>query len=170
MKRDNRGITFVELIIVVAIMSILVGAAGYGLGLISGKPAEECAQKIIFSLEQSRTRAMGKDSVTYRLHKDSATGMVMVEEAVKVKSTDPEAKTLTTLGSKDVTVKYILKNASGLEVTKDLSAQQLLLEFDRSTGGFKSTPEGDCIKISVSKSYKTVDITLVPPTGKVYIE
>lgn len=169
MKKDNRGITFVELVIVVAIMSILVGAASYGLGLINGKPAEECAQKIVFSLEQSRTKAMGKHLVTYRLYKDSATGLIMVEENVQVKSTDTAVPSITTLGSKDVTVKYTLKNGA-VATEKELSTQELLLEFDRTTGGFKTTAGGDCVKITVSKAHTTVNITLIPPTGKVYIE
>ena len=37
----DEGMSLVELITVIAIMSILIGAAGYGMSLVSGKPAEE---------------------------------------------------------------------------------------------------------------------------------
>ena len=45
LNRDQRGFSMVELIIVIAIMSIMAGVVGYGFSLTNGKPAEECAKK-----------------------------------------------------------------------------------------------------------------------------
>ena len=37
-KRDNRGVTLVELIIVMAILGVIIGMTGFGLGMITKKP------------------------------------------------------------------------------------------------------------------------------------
>lgn len=44
-KKDNRGVSLVEIIVVIAIMAVLVGVTSYGLSLISGKPVDECAKR-----------------------------------------------------------------------------------------------------------------------------
>ncbi len=58
-KKDNRGMSLVELIIVIAIMGVMIGMVGYGLALVSKKPVDECAKKIEMVLNQNRTNAMG---------------------------------------------------------------------------------------------------------------
>ena len=42
LQKDDLGFSLVEIIIVVAIMSILLATVRYGLSLSDGKPAEEC--------------------------------------------------------------------------------------------------------------------------------
>ncbi|MBE5877261.1 MAG: prepilin-type N-terminal cleavage/methylation domain-containing protein [Lachnospiraceae bacterium] len=169
MRNDNRGLTFVELIIVVAIMSVLVGVAGYGLGLINGKAADECSQKIMFTLDQARTKAVGKYSVTYKLYRNSSTGLVEVEECVIAKAGDEEVKTKSTVGAKNVKVVCYFTSGDPKTIA---GTDYLLLKFDRATGGFKPEIDGgaDCEKIEVSKAQTTKKIMLVPPTGKVYME
>lgn len=169
MKRDNRGLTFIELIIVVAIMSILVGVAGYGINMVSGKAADECAQKIIVTLEQARTKALGKYSVTYEIKKNLSTGLIEVKESVIAKMGDSPVETVSTVGNKDVSVVCHYSDGTSKTVS---SANSFVLNFDRVTGGFKPEVVGepDCNKIEVSKAHKTRNIILIPPTGKVYAE
>ena len=60
MKRNNRGMSLVEVIIVVAILSIVAGGITMGIGFITGKPADECANKLRAALQSNRTTTMGK--------------------------------------------------------------------------------------------------------------
>lgn len=167
MKKDNRGMTFIELIIVVALMSVIVGVSIYGLGLVSGKPAEECAQKIVYSLNNARTEAMGKYSTTYQLYKDGTSGMIMMRKIVYTDATSLPIETVATLGGDEVAVKCKFEGGGEVPFVNGTIVE---LSFDRSTGGFNATPSGNCVGIIVSKGSTTKKIALIPPTGKVYIE
>lgn len=70
-KKDNRGVSLVELIIVIAIMSIIIGMTGYGLSLVSNKPVDECAKKIEMALNRNRTNAMGKKEAYIEFYLDN---------------------------------------------------------------------------------------------------
>lgn len=168
MRKDNRGITFVELIIVVAIMSILVGITGYGLGLISGKPAEECAQKTMFTIEQARTKALGKFQVTCELSRN-ASGMLQATETVIKAEGDTPQTTTTVIGDANVTVVCTLSTGTTVTIS---GTDKIKLCFNRATGGFEPEVIGGplCEQITVSKGSTTRNIKLIPPTGKVYIE
>ena len=59
---DNKGLTLVEILIVVAILAILGGVALTGMSLLTSRPVDECAKKIQIALEGSRNTTMGKYS------------------------------------------------------------------------------------------------------------
>ena len=61
-KTDNKGMSLVEIIVVIAILSLFIGSVSYSINWASGKAAEECAQKLAYNLKQARTMAMGKTS------------------------------------------------------------------------------------------------------------
>lgn len=60
MKKDNRGFSLVELIIIVAIMAILIGVMAANIGRISGYRAKECRTKVVSSLENGRMMTLSK--------------------------------------------------------------------------------------------------------------
>lgn len=60
MKKDNRGFSLVELIIIVAIMAILIGVMAANIGRISGYRAKECRTKLVSSLENGRMMTLSK--------------------------------------------------------------------------------------------------------------
>ena len=71
-KKDNRGMTLVEIIIVLALMTVIAGMAGYGLSLVSNKPVQECTKKVEMALNRNRTNSMGKKEawVEFFIEKD----------------------------------------------------------------------------------------------------
>lgn len=162
MKKDNRGISLVEIIIVIAIMTVVGGAMFYGVGMISGKPAQKCAQKIVFSLDRHRTTAMGKMDSSYTLRVDG--DQIVLDEYIKTSATE-SSNTTVPVGSSGVTVKY---TCGGTE--KDLASESLVLGFERGSGAFRKQADGTyCTEIKVSKAGTEYIIDLVPLTGKVSI-
>lgn len=62
MKRDNKGFSLVELVVIIAIMAILIAALGVNLGLIKKYHAKECRQMIYSSLESGRLITLSKSA------------------------------------------------------------------------------------------------------------
>ena len=166
MRQDNRGVSLVEILIVVSIITVLAGVGIYSVSLMSGKPAMKCAQKIMYSLERHRTTAMSKVGAKYLLEQDG--DKVYFREYVIDGADASGAWVLNSqseVGSSGVTVTYMLDS--------DTTPQPLPLEleFDRSSGAFKPQASGRyCTRIVASRGGKDYKLTLVPLTGKVYID
>ena len=60
MKKDNRGFSLIEFIIVVCIMAILLGVMAASISRIAGFRAKECRNKVISSLENGRLMTLSK--------------------------------------------------------------------------------------------------------------
>lgn len=167
MRRDERGMSLVELIIVVAIMSVLLGVTGFGISMVSGKPAEECARKITYSLQSARTEAMGKYIAEYQLSRDAVTGEAILTATVydSVSAVTPRV-TRSVVGAKDVSVEYDLDDGTH----QSIDSAPITFTFERGTGAFRPVAGTSCcVTITVSKASTIRNISLVPPTGHVAI-
>lgn len=172
--KNNKGLSLIEIIIVVAILSAMVGMTGYGISMISGKPAQECAQKLYSTVQHARTMTMGKSKTSIILGRDS-NGMVSVKEvSEKVLDNDGNLQTEereNVVGAKDVTVICYMTDGSSMEIT---GSNTMELIFDRGSGAIRTTKvngvvSAHCIKITVAKANKLKEIIIVPVTGKVMI-
>lgn len=172
MSTNNKGLSLVEIILVVAILSAMVGFTGYGLSLISGKPAEECAEKLCSTMQHARTMTMGKNKTSLILSRD-ADGMVQVNEVTEtILDNDgtlsfEERKTI--VGEKNVAVCCYMTDGSSMEIT---GSNTLELVFDRGSGAIRTTKVNGtasthCVKITLSKANKEYHIIIYPVTGKV---
>lgn len=166
MKKDNRGYSLVELIVVIAILSIVTTASIIGIRMISGKPADQCASTLKMAFSNHRVSAMGKryfdpsgnvwTSLTIRVD-DS--GEIWIDEQIEGVTSSIKA-----CGS-GVTIE--LSN-DGINYTVLEAGHSKVFSFDRSTGAFKL---GDDIKeIRISKAHKTHVLTLYNLTGKVKLD
>lgn len=172
--KNNKGMSLIEIIIVVAILSAMIGMTGYGISMISGKPAEECAQKLCSTIQHARTMTMGKSKTGIVLGRNS-NGMLSVKEvSKKVLDNDgniePEERE-NVVGEKDVTVICYMTDGSSIEIA---GSNTLELIFDRGSGAIRitkvnGTESVPCTKITVAKANKSKDIVIVPVTGKVSI-
>ena len=171
-KQDNRGMSLVEIIIVVAIMSIFIGTVGYGLSMISGKPAEECGQKLLSALQHTRTITMGKKDTTITIFMDAEERIAVKEVAVKLLDNDGNTTTEeweSVVGAKGVAVICTMSDGSTVNIT---GTNMVELKFDRGSGALRSTRVNGidnstvCTLITISKGDKIRYITITPVTGK----
>lgn len=154
--------SLVELITVIAIMSILIGAAGYGMSLVSGKPAEECAQGLVSTIEHARTASMGKNMTTITI-RGGADG-VKVEETVRA-SDDAASHPLVEkkAGKKGVSIAFSTAAEDG----------SLSLSFDRASGALKYVNGAEppqTVEIHIEKAGTKRKIVIYSLTGKVSLE
>lgn len=154
-KYGNRGVTLVELLVVVAILSIAVGAAGISISLAYSRDAEKCAKSINAALENTRMLSLsekGKFTMTLDMENNqitidnSETGNVHTESLQK-------------------NVKIYVP---GQEGTTSVSVR-----FDKSTGKVAAMDgeENGILRItSENNSGKKASVVLVKGTGKHYVE
>ncbi len=172
-RHDNRGVSLVEIVIVVAIIAVLGAVGVMGFNAMTGRPAQQCAQKIVYSLEKHRTSAMSKVNTKYELSAEN-NKIYLYEYATN----DPAGygtPTKTEIGTAGVKLSYVRSDDPSVvyELVNDSPTNgKLALQFDRGSGSFKRL-EGTgvfCTKIIASRGGRDFEVTLVPLTGKVYID
>lgn len=185
-EKCNKGISLVEIIVVVAIMSILVGGATIGFSMVSGKPAQQAANMWCSDLERARTVCLGKKSSSVDL-KMTTDGLFNTEII------DGDNKGSSKLSSAKVSCKVQVYNSadsliSETDITTDTDVRVM---FDRTDGSLKSVvfyntanPESGGVKtvlydgssiskrvvFSFKKASSTYDVTVIPVTGRVSIK
>lgn len=165
---DNRGLSLVEIVIVVTIMTVLTGVMAVGVSLALSKPADECAEKIVSTLSNARITTMGKQGITLKFYEESDQSIWLEEVITNPNGTSSSKKSK--IGQKGVVVKYKLTGDTA--ANRDLGSEALELSFKRSTGGFNTAGSTGkyCEEIVVSKGNRTKTITLYYLTGKVTIQ
>lgn len=164
-KRINdKGLSLVELIVVVAIMTILTGAAGFGISLISGKPAQAAANKWTAKLERIRTVGMGKNEATVGLEYRSD-GIYLTE------SVNGSAGETNKACGANVDCTMTIGSGDDLNV----SGHSIIVIFSRSDGSVKSIlvdgvenySKCNDVKFVFKKAKVTYEVHIVPATGRV---
>lgn len=168
-KIGNSGFSLVEVIIVVAIIAVLTGTLGYGLSFVSGKPAQECAQKTVSVLQHARTTTMGKYKLLVCIRNDG--GRIIIEQTAYNTQNDYNSGspvvTTTAVGAKGVRFEY---GTDGTSYTQLEDGDSVNIEFSRSTGELKPEASGNywsCFRIS--KAHTVKNISIVPLTGRIKI-
>lgn len=158
-KNNNRGFSLVELIVVVAIGAILIGASILSIASISGTAAKQCARNIESILNKTRVTTMGKDTAVIKLYKDLSDGAYYYEVTVTNGKGEITAETKK-IGRSNLEIRYstTFNNASKLDVSNPIK-----IEFDRSSGAENT----DIGKIWVKHGSTEKTITIYKETGKI---
>lgn len=164
LKKDNRGLSLIELIVVVAIMGILLAGGINYLGLLSSHSAKETATKLKSAMTEARTEAMSKSQASLRIYEDGSE--YYAELTVNGKIQSPVQ-----IGNSRVEVTY----ERVATVEENLPVDGLVIEFDRDTGAFKPVDvlEGKnvyCRKIIVTAGSRSYILSCERLTGKVIVE
>jgi len=159
-KNDNRGISLIEILIVISIMVILSGVFMLTTTVATDKQVNSCANKIVSSIEQTRSITLGKQS-----------GYIVISqgvgETVKCQMYINGAYPYGTAYSDQVTIGH-----QGLTVTVNkhsgsapLAGTSAVVSFSRSNG---SVTDSDNVEsIVVSNGRRSITITIDKFTGKV---
>ena len=67
MKKDNKGFSLVELIVVIAIIAVFIGILVLSLSVLFGVQARECAQKISGQMSETKAGSMSRFDETMNL-------------------------------------------------------------------------------------------------------
>lgn len=167
MKKNNKGYSLVEVIIVIAIMAAVGGLITIGVSAAINKEAEQCAKKLTTALNNARISSMGKTEVYINLYqKDDA---IWIDEVSVVTAGQAPVTKSTKIGSEGVEVQFMLRNGSYQELGD--ASSPLKLSFDRSSGSFKQTTVAAtteyCTSIKMTKGARTVTLDLAYLTGKI---
>lgn len=167
MKRDNRGLSLIEVVIVITILAVLGSLMTLGVGAAVSKPADECANKIVSSLNNGRITTMGKQSITLEYYVDNE--RVYLKKSIVAKAGQTPYVEVTQIGGRGVVVEYKLV---GEATYTNLDGNDMILTFKRSSGGFNQEHNsGEYVEeIKVSKGNKVRIIKLQYLTGKVTLE
>lgn len=194
MKKDNRGFSIVELIIVIAMMVILIGVMAASISNIFGYRAKECRSKVMTSLDNGRLMTLSKsrggtcllDTNTYLAFvQNDADGcnycLTVIEgEIFEVKkiskpkvtlcySITPDATSGTPIASIDLGTKNLsLQTDPGILETARAAATKIA--YNRQTGAFLPSDQAGTIYVyhffALAGRY-SYGISLHPKTGKV---
>ena len=136
MKKDNRGVTLVELVIAIAIMGILVGFFVVGTGYINNSVAKGAANSIKTGIGQTRVKTMGQKETYLYIYKDGQS--YMMETVNKGSKTgDPiTTEKKEKIAKSKATVSFkINKNTGGsIGPTTIDGSNYLLIGFNRENG------------------------------------
>lgn len=165
--KNNRGYSLIEMIIVIAIIAV-VGVAGLSfMTLQANTKVKECVSKISSSISKVKVDAMSKSKTEndyyIKIYKDSNNFHL-----TKYLNGTPVDEII---GNKNQTIKYYAED----NTEYDVSTEPLIIKFERETGGFKKMQDSGGTefyvnKISVTNGSRTMELKIVPITGKVTIE
>lgn len=184
MKRDkklwlikqNKGVSLVELIIVIGIMAVLTGVVVLSLDVIPKSRVKACSQKIVSKMEGTRTDALSFYNAEVKIY---CTSDGVYADTILYKDASTASTVTEKIGNAGVSVAF-LTNESGAAYVTLQTGDYLIFSFSRSSGSFKylkGTVGGSsvaasvyCKDLKVSSGSIAREVELVPLTGKVYIK
>ncbi len=183
MSKDNRGLSLVELVIVVAIIGILGTMLFMSTGYIANSAAKSLAGSIKTAIGETRIKTMGKQETALYIYKDASDGRYYKNYIYKVNGnyvTEPAEM----IGKRQPSVSYTYTNAAGVNTTDvlDGSSDGILISFDRKTGKESDPPVSvsvNGVSMMSTKNLTNIQVTgggavcnvkLEPATGKVTLE
>lgn len=133
--KNNKGLSYVELLIVIAIMVLLTGVSALSMGLANRTNAVKTADKLVTSLKTARTYSLAKGSVkgAFHIRKQGNNYQCAVGDLAD----NPEFETI---GTYPVTISYM--NNSGDVVPIEAATGTVTITFAQSSGSVVSNSLG----------------------------
>lgn len=161
MKKNNKGFSYIELILVLAIMAIMVGLITLSIGTVSRANVNRGAEKLESFLNRARSNTMARGTERGMLSiscEDGAYYCYVGSPAAINKETE-------LLVSSGVQIGYYINNGTSMEMLED--GETLYVKYVPSTGAFMPLSGSDyCTSIVLMNGDKVRTIVLHTATGK----
>jgi len=156
-KKNNKGVSLIEIIAVVAIMTIIVGTVVLTTKVATDKHVNSCAVKLASSLEQTRNLAMGKQGAYLSIWQNPG-DYVYIQIYV---NGSPYGDRVA-IGRPGITI-----NVTGGS-NPSIGASPENIHFSRSNGSVTDSP--GVSKLSVTNGSRVFDVNIDTYTGRVTSE
>ena len=164
MKKNNKGFSLVELIVIIAIMAVFTTSVITYVGLIGNSQAKKCAKELSSSLSQTKVCAMSRSKASMTVYTD--------DKGVYVKYVQGNLEKTEKIGNKGVKVEYRTVRDSNVFTAVGNSVDSgIKIEFDRASGACKPmTGDVYCYGFKVTAGKTSYIVNIEPLTGKVSIQ
>lgn len=187
LRKDERGLSLIELVVVIAIMAAMVGLLSLGLGMLFSKDAERSAKLIDDQLSETRLSAMSKQGTfVMKIHTTAKTAGGKGNYIEVDKSTLPLAApgevapaVTTTTTHTDIDRKVYITFGKKDALPTDPTDDTLEISFDKADGHVTdiSNSAGSLelnsvieIKCTTPNNSRSKSLYIMPVTGRHYIE
>lgn len=173
LKLNNGGISLVELIVTISIMSILVGTASLGVGLAFSKDAAKCATRLNDSIYEARSRSMyktGKYELTIDYSGEANTAVISQTDVTPVSSETVYLDGVDSAKKTEIRATFVTEaDPAGTEPKLPVT-----VTFDKSKGNVYFDADGDgayddgiiVFDITPLRGNRKAKVQLVTTTGK----
>ena len=136
--KNNKGLSYVELLVVIGVMVLLTGISALSIGLASRTNATKCADKLVTSLKTARTYSLAKGSEKGAFHiaKQGNNYVCGVGDLADNPQMD-------VIGSHPILIYYYVDGAGLMPLVESVGT--ITIKFDQSSGAVTSCNIGSNI-------------------------
>ena len=155
-KLNNKGLSLIELLIVVAIMTIIGGTLFLSTSVATNRHVTSCANKISTAIEQTRGLTLGKQSGKIKFWMGSD-GQIYAQIYIDTNAYGDQVA----IGHTGLSVSFVFADTSSPSTltTCVLDSSGAEIEFSRSTGGIIKQTVGAVSFDPGSKKLKQIIVT-----------
>ena len=162
MKDNNKGFSYVELILVLAIMAIMIAMIGISYGLVTRNNVSKACAKMESVFNTARITSLSKGSEQGALNLKQENGIIYY--GIGKYDPDPDVSTVEWVKFAQSPVYVTLSNGGG---NVDLGSTVVTYKYNPSSGAFKACPYS---KLIFSNGRTESTLTLFSATGKCKVE
>ncbi len=167
MRDNNKGLSYVELILVMAIMAILIGVISLSVGLVSRTNVTRGVEKLSSTFTQARTTSMARGNTNGKLE-ISYDGSSYYYYVGNLSSPNKEQLKVEFLSSPAV-VSYATEADPNTQIA--ITSTPLVITFNQSSGSIQQCSDGagnvvSCGSITLTNGDTSATVKLYPSTGK----
>lgn len=168
MKKNNKGFSYVELVLVLGIIAIMMGIMALSMSLIGRTNVNKGCDNLNSAMNQARTTSMARGRVNGQITISCQGGKYYYY--IGKPGTTESDKEKVKFASLPVKISYSLRSNPGVLESLD-EGESISIRYDQSTGAFGMSSAGDFVdNIVFSNDDQMATIICYIPTGKTEIE